>query len=173
MATDSPAPQDAPPTHCTSITRGGERCRAPRVAGRETCRLHSMTAEERKQAAAKASARSAEKRAKVVEDREAAVEQARLGLTAMMAARLEERADALTRRLEGLALSPDDSIALRGIQLWLERVHGRAVQPTADVTEGRNPLVEAFAALSPEERRAMLRLAQPLPALDPPASAQG
>lgn len=79
----------------------------------------------------------------------------------------------LTDRLERLALSPDDSTAIQGIKLWLERVHGRAVQPTADVTEERNPLVDAFASLSPEERRAMLRLARSLPSDPDTASAQG
>jgi hypothetical protein len=43
------------------------------------------------------------------------------------------------------------------------------VQPTADVTESTNPVVQAFAALSPDERRQLLRLAQPLPA-DPDAA---
>jgi len=72
-----------------------------------------------------------------------------------------------------LALNPDPTVALQGMKLWLERVYGRAVQPTADVTEERNPLVDAFLALSPEERRRMLALAPSLPEDFDTASAQG
>lgn len=96
-----------------------------------------------------------------------------MGLQALMGVRLEERADALTSRLERLALSTDDAIALRGIQLWLERVYGRAVQPTRDETDDVDPLVETLRSLSPEERRAMLGLAPSLPADTNTASAQG
>jgi hypothetical protein len=128
-----------------------------------------MSPEER----AALTAASAAKRANRMEARRDAEESARLGVTALMGQRLEARADVVTDRLEALALHPDPQIALRGIQLWLERVHGRAVQPTQDVTEERNPLVDAFAALPPEERRALLRLAQPLPTDTDTASAQG
>jgi hypothetical protein len=54
---------------------------------------------------------------------------------------LENYADDVTDRLRRLALSTDDSTALQGIKLWLERVYGRAVQPTRDETEPVNPLV--------------------------------
>ena len=80
-----------------------------------------------------------------------------MGLKALMGARLEARAADLTARLERLALSSDDAIALRGIELWLSRVHGRAVQPTRDETPEVPADVEALRALSPEERRALLR----------------
>ena len=170
---DSPAPSDRPSTQCTATTNAGIPCRAPRVEGGTTCRLHSMTPEQRSQAAAQAAARSASVRAERVEVRAAAVEQARLGLQARLAQELEAEAEALTARLRALALSEDDGTALQGIKLWLERVHGRAVQPTADVTESSNPVVDAFAAMSPDERRALLGLAPPLPEDEHPASAQG
>jgi hypothetical protein len=172
MDTDLAAPTEASPTRCSATTKGGEQCKAYALQGGETCLTHSRTPEERKQAAHRAAARSAEVRAGVVEEREDAVRSARLGLEARLAARLEEEADAVTSRLRELALSRDDSTALRGIQLWLERVHGRAVARTEEVATA-NPLVEAFAALDPEERRRMLRLAQPLPEQPDTASAGG
>jgi hypothetical protein len=128
-----------------------------------------MSEEER----AALTAASAAKRANRVAARRDAEESARLGLTALLGQRLEEEAETVTERLRNLALSPDPGVALQGIKLWLERVHGRAVQPTADVTEERNPMVEAFASLSPEERRTLLRLAQPLPTDPDTASAEG
>jgi len=92
--------------------------------------------------------------------REEQEEVARLGVRAMMGQRLEAEADALTDRLRSLALSEDDSIALRGIELWLSRVYGRPVQPTEDRTEQAPSLPQDILALSPEERRTLLRLAE-------------
>ncbi len=80
-----------------------------------------------------------------------------MGLKALLGRELEREASALTARLRSLALSADDAIALRGIELWISRVHGKAVQPTSDVTPDLPADVEALRALSPDERRALLR----------------
>jgi hypothetical protein len=100
---------------------------------------------------------SAEARAARVEARKASEEAAQKGLKALLGERLEEKADAITERLQSLALSRDDATALRGIELWLSRVRGRAVQPTRDDTPIELPEdVQALRAMSPEERRALL-----------------
>lgn len=117
--------------------------------------------------------RGVEARQQRAEAKAAAVESSRKGLNVLLGERLEAKADEMVTALESLAFSSDPSVALQGIKLWLERVYGRAVQPTADVTEERSPLVEAFAALTPEERRAMLALAPSLPERPHTASAEG
>ena len=128
-----------------------------------------MSAEERAALTA-ASATAAHERREVREDAE---ESARLGVQALMGRALEERAERVVGRLVDLALSTDDATALRGIQLLLERVHGRAVSQSIDLTPERNPVVEAFASLTPDQRRALLSLAQPLPTDPDTASVQG
>lgn len=132
-----------------------------------------MTEEEKARLREAARRASRERR----EAREEAEEAARMGVKALMGQRLEARAAALTARLEALALSDDPQIALRGIQLWLERVYGRAVQPTADVTPELPASLEAYKTMSPEERRALLRridsTAHEQPAQRDAASQQG
>lgn len=135
-----------------------------------------MSDEEKAALTAASAAKQAERRA----IRENAEERARLGAMALMGQRLEADADAVVSRLVGIALRGDDAQALGAIKLLYDRVYGRAVQPSSDVTEERNPLLESFASLSPEERRAVLRLARPspdpahsLPSDADPASAQG
>lgn len=148
-----PAPTLTPAPRCSHQTRGGKPCKAYALPGTDACRAHSMT-EEEKTALREAAARAKRERR---EAREQAEEAHRMGLKALLGARLEERAEALTARLERLALSADDAIALRGIELWLSRVHGRAVQPTRDETPEVPADVEALRSLSPGERRALLR----------------
>ena len=94
--------------------------------------------------------------------RKDAVEASQMGLKALLGQRLEAEAEALTERLRDLALSTDDQIALRGIELWLSRVYGKAVQPTADVSTELPSDVEALRSMDPEERRALLRAMPPL-----------
>ena len=138
------------------MTGKGERCKAYAMTGKEKCRAHSMSAEEK----AALTAASAAKRASVREAREDAETSARLGLRALLGQRLEERADAITARLEALALSPDDQTALRGMQLWLDRVHGRAVQPTRDDTPTVAGSLAELEAMSLDE---LAELARGLP----------
>lgn len=151
-AQNSPQASPGSSPQCSHLTREGKPCKGKVLPGRDVCRAHSMT-EEEKAALREAAARARTERR---EAREHAEEAARKGLKALMGERLEERADALTARLEALALSPDDATALRGIELWLSRVHGRAVQPTRDETPDVPADVEALRSLSPEERRALL-----------------
>ena len=112
-----------------------------------------MTEEERAEFVRQGNAaRTAQRKA-----REDAENAARMGLRGMLGARLEARADALTARLEGLALSQDDAIALRGIELWLSRVYGKAVQPTQELQTELPVDTDALEAMSTEERRALMR----------------
>lgn len=87
-----------------------------------------------------------------------------MGLKAMLAQRMEERADAITDRLERLALSDDDQTARAGLALWFDRVHGRAVQPTRDDTPTVASALASMDDLSLEELAA---LAQGLPNINP------
>lgn len=112
-----------------------------------------MSAEER----AALTAASAAKRAERVEARTDAVEAARMGLRALMGARLEERADKIVTVLDGLLDSPDESIRLRAIEQWMSRVYGKAVQPTQDVPADMPTDLDQLRAMTPEERRALLR----------------
>jgi vacuolar-type H+-ATPase subunit E/Vma4 len=96
------------------------------------------------------------------EARSKAEEAATLGIRGLMGARLEAEASALTERLRALALSEDDAIALRGIELWLSRVYGKAVQPTQEVSTDLPVDMDALRALSPDERRALLRSMPPI-----------
>ncbi len=167
MSTDSPPTTAAP--RCTATTRGGEPCKAYAVKGSSLCRGHSMSPEEKAALRAASAAKATERR----ETREHAEETARLGVQALLGRQMEADAEAITARLRALALSSDDATSRAGLQLWFDRVLGRAVQPTRDETAERNPVLDAFASLSPDERRQLLRLAQPLPDDPETASVQG
>lgn len=125
-----------------------------------------MSAAERKALSASLAARSAQTRSEAAEARRTALTAAQKGLRVLLAERLEERADAITARLEQLALSTDDATALRGMQLWLERVHGRAVQPTRDETPSVGTDLAALQGMSLDELAA---LAHRLPTEPDPA----
>lgn len=92
-----------------------------------------------------------------MQEREDALASARMGLKALLGQRLEARAEKIAARLEQLALSPDDQVALRGLQLWLDRVHGRAVQPTRDDTPTVASTLEELEGLTLEELGALAR----------------
>lgn len=111
-------------------------------------------------------------RSERAEARTATVENARKGLKALMAERLEAQADALVTRLLDIVEHGSDADALRAADTLMSRVYGRPVQPTEDLTPSAVPTTAAeVRAMSPEERRALLALA--LPADPEPASAQG
>lgn len=153
-----PALDSPHPNKCTATTSKGTRCKAWAVEGSHLCRGHSMS-EEEKTALREAAYRAKRERR---ETRENAKEAAALGLRALLGQRLEARADRITSRMEALALSEDDSTALRGLELWMSRVYGKAVQPTQDVSTELPADVEALRAMSPEDRRALLRSMPPL-----------
>ena len=125
-----------------------------------------MSASERKALSASLAAKSAQARSKTSEARREALTAVQKGLRVLLAERLEARADAIATRLEALALSTDDQTALRGMQLWLDRVHGRAVQPTQDVTPSVGTDLAALQAMGLDELAA---LARRLPAEPDPA----
>lgn len=125
-----------------------------------------MSASERKALSASLAAKSAETRSKTAEARRTALTAAQKGLRVLLAERLEARADAITARLEALALSTDNQTALRGMQLWLDRVHGRAVQPTQDVTPSVGTDLTTLQGMSLDELAA---LAHRLPTEPDPA----
>ena len=169
----APTQEAASPSQCTATTGRGTRCRAYAVKGKATCLNHSRTPEERKLASQAAAARSAEVRAGFVAEREDAQRQAKLGFNALLGQRLEAKAERVADLLESMLDSEDRSEALAALRYWTERVHGRPVTPTVDMTPERNPVVEAFASLTPDQRRALLSLAQPLPTDPDTASVQG
>jgi hypothetical protein len=170
MDTDiAPTHEASQPSRCTGVKRDGSPCKAPPMKGRDVCRAHGMTEGERRQFIES----GVQARMEQAQQREAAADLVRKGSKVLIAEQLEADAEAVTARIRSLALSPDDQTAQQGIKLWLERVHGRAVQPSMEVADDSNPVVAAFLTLTPEERRALLRLAQPLPEEDNPASAQG
>jgi hypothetical protein len=174
MDTDiAPTHEASQPSRCSGVKRDGTQCKAWAITGETTCRVHSMSAEELAAHQASITARSAAARADVLATRRDLEESARKGLNALMGERLEAEADVFVERLRDLALSPDPGVALQGMKLWLERVYGRAVQPSVELADDSNPVVAAFTALSPEERRTLLRLAQPLPDVPDTASQQG
>jgi multidrug efflux pump subunit AcrA (membrane-fusion protein) len=153
MSTDiAPPHEGSSPIQCSSTTGRGERCKAWAVKGKTVCRAHGMTAEEKSELVR----RGREARTALREAREDAEVSQRMGLRALLGARLEEEAEAVTARLRTLALSPDDGVALQGLKLWLERVHGRAVQPTADVTVDMPTDDVELARMTPEERRSLI-----------------
>jgi hypothetical protein len=152
LALESPAPQ-----RCSATTKAGKPCKAYALEGKAVCLTHNRTPEEREQAARKASARSAEVRAGIVKEREDALRRGQLGLKALMGQRLEAEAEEVTERLRALALSDDDATALRGIELWLSRVYGRPIQPTQEVTVDMPVNWDELNAMTPEQRRALLR----------------
>ena len=125
-----------------------------------------MSASERKALSASLAAKSAQARSKTSEARREALTAVQKGLRVLLAERLEARADAIATRLEALALSTDDQTALRGMQLWLDRVHGRAVQPTQDVTPSVGTDLTTLQGMSLDELAA---LAHRLPTEPDPA----
>jgi hypothetical protein len=161
-----PHQDEASPSQCTATTGKGIRCRAYAVKGGTLCRGHSMSPEE-KTALTAASAASRSKRAEARRDALKSTKQ-----------RLAEVVEELQGEIEGAyrdALrtgSPEDLRRAQAAEALLSRVLGRPTQPTEDITPG-NPVLDAFASLSPDERRALLRLAQPLPTDPDTASAQG
>ena len=117
------------------------------------CRAHAMTEEERI-AFTRAGNAARREQGKMRKDGE---EAKRMGLKAMLGARLEAEAERITNVLSSLLESEDEGIRLRAIEQWMSRVYGKAVQPTSDVTPELPADVEALRALTPEERRALLR----------------
>lgn len=158
MSTDiAPTFNESPSPRCSGITRAGKQCKAYALPGSTLCRGHSMSEEE------KAALRAASVRAKRerVEAREAAVEASRMGVQALMGRELEARAEAVVSRMVDLALSADDGVALQGLKLLLERVHGRAVQPTQQLEAEMPAELAALRLLSPEELRSLFHAVPP------------
>ena len=158
MSEIAPTPESPPSNRCSATTKGGTQCKAWSVGGSIYCRAHGMTEEERSDLR-NAAIRARQARAKARSD---AIEASQTGLRALMGQKLEAESVALTQRLRDLALSEDDSTALRGIELWLSRVYGKAIQPTQDVSTELPADVAAIRAMSPEERRAMLQSLPPM-----------
>lgn len=154
---------------CTGVKRDGSRCTLKRAEGYgDKCRAHGMSPEERT-ALSRAGVEARQRRA---EERSDVVERGRKGLKALMAERLEERADVIVARLVDVVEHGTDADALRAAEVLMSRVYGRPVQPTEDLTPQRVPTTaDEVRAMSPEERRALLALA--LPAHPNTASAQG
>ena len=70
---------------------------------------------------------------------------------------MEQKAEDVAAKMEALALHDDPAIALRGVELWLSRVYGKAVQPTQELQQDVPVDVEALQAMSTEERKALFR----------------
>jgi hypothetical protein len=90
-----------------------------------------------------------------------AVEARRMGLQALLGQRLEARAERVAEVLDGMLDHEDTEVQRKGLELWLNRVYGRAVQPTQELAPDLPQDVEAVRAMSPEERRALLRTLPP------------
>lgn len=85
-----------------------------------------------------------------------------MGLRALMAARLEEEAEAIVGRLLAIVRDGTDADALRAAETLMSRVYGRPVQPTEDLSAARIPsTAEEVRAMTPEERRQLLALVAP------------
>jgi hypothetical protein len=127
------------------------------VEGGLYCRGHSMTPEQLVEMRERASQARRERS----ERKRDAVEQGRMGLQALLGQRLEARAERVAEVLDGMLDHEDTEVQRKGLELWLNRVYGRAVQPTQELPTDLPHDVEALRAMSPEERRALLRTLPP------------
>lgn len=98
-------------------------------------------------------------RRRVAEAREASLRAARMGLRAMMAARLEQEAEAVVDRMLDIIRTGTDADAIRAAEAIMSRVYGRPVQPTEDLTPRVPSTAEEVRAMTPEERRRLLAAA--------------
>jgi hypothetical protein len=165
---------------CRALNTKGTRCKSWALLDDEYCIAH--TQDESKKSLvmrdpARAQARSIAAQQRQREDAEHREHLRSLSLREQVKARIEDRAAEIVDTLMDLSKSDDPQVALRAIDALWNRSYGRPVTPvvTADLTPS-NPMVEAFAQLSPEERRALLQQAtrpvieQAPPAGDQPAS---
>lgn len=168
---DSPAPSPeavAPSSHCSATTTEGKACKAKPLRGRDVCLTHSRTPEERKQAAKAAAARSAEVRAGNAQEREDALERAKMSTKQRMAQVLEElQGDVEAAYRDALTTgSPEDLRRAQAAELLMSRVHGRPAQPTRDETPTLHSDLAQLEAMSLED---LATLARGLPADPEPA----
>jgi hypothetical protein len=152
----APTPNRAP-TRCSATTKAGKGCKAYAVEGSTLCRAHGMTEAERRELI-ETGVRARQSKAQARRD---AVEARRMGLQALLGQRLEARAERVAEVLDGMLDHEDTEVQRKGLELWLNRVYGRAVQPTQELAPDLPQDVEAVRAMSPEERRALLRTLPP------------
>src|SRR5574338_1099104 len=149
---------DASPS-CSATTTGGERCKAKPVRGKTTCRLHSLTPEERKANAARAQAASVESKARAQAERERKRERARMSTRERVAEVLEELQAEVEAAYRAALLtgSPEDLRRAQAAEMLMSRVHGRPAQPTRDETPTVAGDLAALEAMSLDELAALAR----------------
>jgi hypothetical protein len=138
------------------------------VKGKTTCRLHSLTPEERKANASRAQAASVDSKARAAQERERKRERARMSTKDRIAEVLEElQGDVEAAYRAALTTgSAEDLRRAQAAELLMSRVHGRPAQPTRDETPTVASSLEELERLSLEELSA---LARGLPADPEPA----
>jgi hypothetical protein len=150
---------------CKALNTKGSRCKSWALLDDEDgfCIAHTKDASKKSlvmRDPARAQARAVAAKQRQRDDAEHRERLRSLSLREQVKARIEDRAAEIVDTLMDLAKSDDPQVALRAIDALWNRSYGRPVTPvvTADVTPA-NPMIEAFAQLSPDERRALLQQA--------------
>ena len=159
---ERPLPDDE--RRCTATARDGQRCRAYRARGHETCAGHAGLGFNRDpDSAREAGKRGGHARAKVLaaarhEVRLRSVATPRELMTAGFAARVAD--GATLRAIDAALASPDPRVALQAAEVVHDRLFGRPVALTETQLPGTQAYVElrrTLDSLEPEERLAYLR----------------
>lgn len=148
---------------CTGVKKDGTACKARPVRGTDKCFGHTPEMLEEAHRA------SAEVRRKNSADRKQRLTEAKLSTRERLARRLEAEGAAVEERIVRLALSSVDETSIRGLQLWLDRVLGRATQTidqTSTITDASvgqailDELRAAFPDAEPDEEPALAEEAE-------------